>query len=105
MAFLYLEQSRAKLVDLLNNDESLSLQEIKECENLNPYKDWLVQILKQAAELEEAYNAEVIEEVNNLRMQADTINELAIKNDELEEQNRLLLEEIEGYKENEAAYS
>jgi hypothetical protein len=46
----------------------------------------------------------VIEEVQNLRQQVETINDLAIKNEELEDQNRQLLEEIESYKENEASY-
>ncbi len=46
----------------------------------------------------------MIEEVQNLRQQVETINDLAIKNEELEDQNRQLLEEIESYKENEASY-
>ena len=46
----------------------------------------------------------MIEEVQNLRQQVETINDLAIKNEELEDQNRQLLEEFESYKENEASY-
>jgi cell shape-determining protein MreC len=104
MAFHYLEESRAKLERMLSDDESLSIQELKQCENLNLYRDWLVKIIKQATDLQEACNSEVIEEVQNLRQQVETINDLAIKNEELEDQNRQLLDEIESYKENEAAY-
>lgn len=54
--------------------------------------------------MKQACNSEVIEEVQNLRQQIETINDLAIKNEELEDQNRQLLEEIESFKENEASY-
>ena len=85
MAFHYLEESRAKLERMLSDDESLSIQELKQCENLNLYMDWLVKIIKQATDLQEACNSEVIEEVQNLRQQVETINDLAIKNEELED--------------------
>jgi hypothetical protein len=45
MEFAYLEECKSKLAKLLDNEESLTIQEMKQCENLNPFRNWLLEIV------------------------------------------------------------
>ena len=51
------------LGETLENDESITLEELEDCENLNPFKDWFIKIIKQSNSLKRAVSDEFLHEI------------------------------------------
>ena len=45
---------KKKLSDTLQNKDSITIDELKDCENLNPYKDWFIKVVKRANKMQGA---------------------------------------------------
>ena len=36
----------SELKDLLENDESLSVEELKQCDNITPFRNWIIKVIE-----------------------------------------------------------
>ena len=45
---------KKKLSDTLQNKDSITIDELRDCENLNPYKDWFIKVVKRANKMQGA---------------------------------------------------
>ena len=48
---------KKKLHDTLQNEDSLTIDELQDCENLNPYKDWFIKVVKRANKMQESVDS------------------------------------------------
>ena len=51
---------QSKVADILNSPEALSVREIKTCEDMGPYKDWFIQLVKYTNKLQETVSSDFI---------------------------------------------
>ena len=59
-------KSKKLLAETLANSEAIALAELKDCENLNPYKDWIIKVIKQAKELSESVSEGFLTEIERM---------------------------------------
>ena len=51
----------------MQSRDAISIEELQECDNLNPYKDWFMSILSDANTLIGVIDSEFIEEIEALQ--------------------------------------
>ena len=57
---------KQKLQETLHSKDSISIDELKDCDNINPYKDWFMNILTESKALQSSINTEFMNEIDNL---------------------------------------
>ena len=82
------------LGNTLENDESMTLEELETCENLNPFRDWFVKIITQANELKRSVSDQFLHEIEEMTKAQVKLAEVMQKNDELEQKNQELNTEL-----------
>ena len=70
--------------DLLSHDNAISAQEIKTCDDLSPFREWFIMLLKNSSKLMSTVNSDFINEINNLEAAKSQLHLVMIKNEELE---------------------
>ena len=79
-----------KLSENLNSRDAITVQELKECQNLNPYKEWLINLLVDANALTSSIDDDFVHEIGVLEMAQDRLHNMLDLNQELERKNQAL---------------
>ena len=62
-------------------------RELKQCDDLNPYRDWFLRVLKYANKLQETVDSDFIQEFGQLQSAQSQLIDAMQRNEELERQN------------------
>ena len=82
------KQFQAKLY----SEDAIDLDELSQCDNLNPFKEWLVSILTDACSLVEEIDGEII---NVIEEKEKKLQQMIVYNQDLEGQNQVLREQLD----------
>ena len=82
------------LGDTLVNHESMTLAELKDCENLNPFKNWFIKVIEQANELRASVSDSFLHEIEQLTKDQVRLAEVMQKNNDLEQKNEELQNDL-----------
>ena len=78
------------LGELLVNDESISLEELEDCENLNPFRDWFIQVIQHANCLKQSVSDDFLNEIEKMTKDQVKLVDVMQKNEELEQKYQKL---------------
>ena len=68
----------------LYSEDAMNLEELGQCDNLNPFKDWLVSILTDACSLVETIDGDIVEAFEE---KENKLKQMLSYNQDLESQN------------------
>ena len=68
------------------------MEELILCDNINPFKDWLVSIMTDACSLADFIDGDILDVIDE---KDNRIQQMKIYNQDLENQNQVLREQIE----------
>ena len=57
-----------QLDENLQSQNSITVEEIKICANLNPYKDWIAEVIGDASCLKEVIENELVKEIDRFEL-------------------------------------
>ena len=78
---------KQKLEENLRSKDAISIEELQECDNLNPYRDWFVSVLADMNALQSSIGTEFINEIETMNMAGERLHDMLNQNQELELQN------------------
>ena len=74
-----------KVADVLNNSDGITAKELKKCQDLSPYRDWFIQLLKYTNKLHQEIDSGLIDQLNQVQHSQARLQEAMMKNEELEQ--------------------
>ena len=86
------EKYKQKLADTLACNDSLTLKELKQSDNLGAYKDWLFKVVKYAGKLQGAVDIDVVRSFEDMQRRENELLMQLSRLGELEQENKSLKE-------------
>ena len=77
-------KNKMKVQTTLQSQDAISIDELRQCDNLNPYKDWFVQVLEDTQALQSSIGVDFMDEIEQLAMNKERIADMLNQNQELE---------------------
>ena len=68
----------------------MTLDELKDCENLNPFRDWFIKVIEQANELRASVSDSFLHQIEQLTKDQVKLADVMQKNNDLEQKNEEL---------------
>lgn len=75
-------QNRVK--DILIDEDSISVKELKRCENLGPYRDWFCKLIKQVNKFQQTVDQDFIQQFNLLASSQTQLHEVMMQNEAMQ---------------------
>ena len=88
-------KNKMKVQATLQSQDAISIDELRQCDNLNPYKDWFVQVLEDMQALQSSIGVDFMDEIEQLAMNKERIADMLNQNQELELQLAVVQDELE----------
>ena len=77
-------KNKMKVQETLQNKDAITIDELRQCDNLNPYKDWFVQVLEDMHALQGSIGIDFMTEIEQLAMNKERLADMLNQNQELE---------------------
>ena len=75
---------RQKVVNVLESPEAITVRELKTLDDLTPYREWIIKLVKQTDKLQQTVDSDFVQQFAALSESQNELHEVLMRNEELE---------------------